>query len=159
MAETEERPDIKIDGNVATWEMKLEGDISGTYMGVFRFRCYLTPLQQIAAGREERGLMGSNIAVASEHERFLAFALTQLKYRVISAPPFWASANPNGDIPGDIPDEDVIAKILDAAVIAEKKYKDGLKARKDEALQKAKRMIEKIEQQDKAESKEEPSEE
>lgn len=139
-----EREDIKIDGSVASWEINTTGSIMGTYIGTFRFRCFLTPLQQIAAGREERELIGVNMSLAPEHEKFMAYALTQLKYRVISAPPFWASANPNGNMSGDIPDEEVINLILSAAIDAEVKYKNELKKRKEEAIKRAKSASEQI---------------
>jgi hypothetical protein len=135
--EKDQRPDLRIDGSVATWEMKVEGSISGTYAGTFRFRCFLTPLQIITAGREYRELLGSNMSLANEHESMLAWALSQLKQRVISAPPFWNS-QADSSLPGDIPDEEVITTILDAAIASENKYKDQLKKRKEDALKRAK---------------------
>ena len=141
MAE-ETRPDIKLEGSTATWDIRLEGNINGTYLGTFRFRCYLTPMQQIAAGREERDLLGPNLSLATEHERFLAYALSQLKYRIISAPPFWATDNA---MPGDLADEEVVAAVMDAAVHAEIKYKESLKSRKEQAINRAKQMAELIE--------------
>ena len=152
MAEENERSDIKLEGDVAVWEMKVDGSIKGTYMGVFRFRCYLTPLQQIAAGREERELLGPNLALATEHERFLAYALCQLKYRIISAPPFWASANPSGSLAGDLADEEIVASILDAATHAELKYKKQLMKRKDSAVDRAKEMNDAIIEKQKEDS-------
>jgi len=134
----EERPDIKIEGNTATWEMRAEGSISGTYAGVFKFRCFLTPTQIIAAGRDYREMLGSNMALATENESMLAWALSQLKQRVISGPPFWKSQNENGRIDGDIPDVEIITVIVNAAVDAENKYKNMLKKRKEEALERAK---------------------
>ena len=139
----EDRDDIKIEGNVATWEINTVGSIMGTYIGTFRFRCFLSPLQQIAAGREERELIGVNMSLAPEHEKFLAYALTQLKYRIISAPPFWASANVN-NLQGDIPDEEIISVILSAAIDAEAKYKSDIRKRKEEAIQRAKKASEAI---------------
>jgi hypothetical protein len=159
MAEDQDRADIKIDGNTATWEMKLDGNINGTYMGMFKFRCFLTPLQQISAGREERDLLGINIALAPEQERFLAFALCQLKYRVISSPPFWASANPNGAIQGDIADEEVIAQILDAAITAENMYKKALKKRRENAVEQFKKLAEQIIDEKKAEESDDDDDE
>lgn len=132
-----ERSDIIIEGNTATWDMRIEGDINGTYAGAFRFKCYLSPLQQIAADRERRELLGSQPLYASEHESFLAYALTQLKYRIVTAPPFWASANP-ATLAGDIADENVLAAILDAALGAEMKYKSQLKKKKLDAVNRAK---------------------
>lgn len=127
------RSDIMIEGNTATWSFRLDGDIHGTYSGTFRFRCYLSPLQRIAADRERRELLGNHPEYASEHESFLAYSLTQLKYRIITAPPFWSSQNP-GPMGGDIADENIINAVIDAAVGAEIKYREQLKKRKDDAL-------------------------
>lgn len=138
------RPDIRIENNVATWEINAVGDILGLYTGTFRFRCFLTPLMQISAGKEERELMGPNLALANEHERFLAYSLTQLKYRIISAPPFWSSANTFGGLAGDVPDESVINLVLSAAIDAEVKYKAEIKERKEEAVKRARKAAEAI---------------
>ena len=130
------RPDLKIDGNIATWEINTVGNIMGLYTGTFRFRCFLTPLMQIAAGKEERELIGPNMALANEHERFLCYALTQLKYRILSAPPFWASAS-YGNMQGDLADESVVSTILSAAIDSEAKFKAQIKERKEEAIKRA----------------------
>lgn len=130
----ETRSDIIIEGNTAVWNMRLDGDIHGTYSGVFRFKCYLSPLQKIAADRERRELLGAQYMFASEHESFLAFALTQLKQRIVSAPPFWNSQNP-GSMGGDIADENIISAVIDAALGAEIKYREQLKERKKQALE------------------------
>lgn len=160
--ESLQRSDLIIEGNTATWEMRLDGDINGTYAGAFRFKCYLSPLQQIAADREKRELLGSQPLYASEHESFLAYALTQLKYRIISAPPFWASANP-ATLAGDIADENIIAAVLDAALGAEIKYKSQLKKKKLDAVARAKAATDKLmegdeENEDEDESESEESE-
>lgn len=146
----EERPDIKIEGDVATWEMSAVGNIKGTYFGTFRFRCYLDPMQQIAAGREERQLIGENFSFAPDHEKFLAYALTQLKYRVISSPPFWASTNPGG-MPGNLPDGEIVSLVLGAAIDAEVKYKAEIKKRKEDAIERAKKASDAIVTQQKEE--------
>lgn len=138
-----ERTDLIIDGVTASWDMRLDGDIQGTYVGAFKFKCYLTPLQQIAANREYRELMGPNPTYASEHESFLAYSLTQLKHRIISAPPFWASQNP-ASFAGDIADENIISAVLDAALSSELKYKSQLKKKRLDALERAQAATEKL---------------
>lgn len=142
MAEKEiVRDDIQINGSVATWTMHMNGTVSGTYTGTFTFRCFLTPLQRIAAGREQRALLGESRAFVEtpdyENEAWLAYLLTQLKYRVISAPPFWSTSGINKTHEGDIPDENVLQAILDAATDAELIYKQRLKKLKEEAIKKA----------------------
>jgi hypothetical protein len=143
MAE-KERTDIIIEGNTATWESNVTGTINGTYIGTFRFRCFLTPTQQIAASREMRELLGPEMTMAPEHESFLAYALTQLKHRIISSPPFWSSAVGGGGMQGDVPDENVISAVLDAAIGAEIKYKNQLSSRKLEAIERAKKAAERM---------------
>lgn len=134
----EERSDIILEGNTAKWDLKVDGDINGTYTGEFRFRCFLTPLQQISANREYREMLGANMTMAPEHESFLAYCLTQLKYRVISSPPFWGSSS----VPGDVPDDNVLLAVLDAAISSETKFRGQIKKRKEEAIEKAKKAAE-----------------
>lgn len=136
---------MTIENNVAIWHMRMEGEISGTYVGTFKFRCFLTPTQRIAANREYRELLGNNPALAPEHESFLAYALTQLKHRIVEAPPFWDTKT--SSFAGDIPDDNVISAILEAAVSAEVKYREQLKKRKEEAVEKAKELAEKLVEQ------------
>lgn len=140
--EEKERTDIHIEGNVGTWDMSIQGDVQGTYIGTFRFKGFLTPTQQIAANREYRELLGSNPTMVPEHESFLAYALTQLKYRIVSSPPFWSAAK-GGALEGDVPDENVISATLDAALATEIKYRNQLKKKKIEAIERAKAAAEK----------------
>lgn len=133
------RSDIIIEGNIASWDINALGDVYGTYVGTFKFRCYLTPTQQIAANREYRELIGPNPLHVPEHESFLAYALTQLKHRIISAPPFWASGN--GGMPGDIPDENVLTAVLSAAIDSEAKYRSILKKRTESAINRSKAIL------------------
>lgn len=145
--------DLILNGGVSTWELRMEGNISGTYSGIFKFRCYLTPLQRIAAGKEQRTLLGESRAWVDtpdyEHEAWLAYLITQLKYRIISAPPFWATAGVNKTHEGDIPDENVLEKILDAAVRSELKYRTQLKKSKEGAINRANEGIKAIEEEKK----------
>jgi len=150
-SEYKDRADIVIENNVATWTLKAEGAINGTYMGTFKFKVYMLPSEVVAAGRERRELLGENAIIASEKERFYAYALPQLKYRVISGPPFWTAAP--GAYSGDIPDEEVMGLILDAALGAELKFKHELNKRKTDAIEKAKAAAEKILAQQKPEDK------
>lgn len=136
------RSDIIIEGNTATWDMNLDGDIHGTYRGSFKFRCYIDPMQQMSADRERRELLGVNPFAADEHVSLLAYALPQLKYRIISAPPFWASQNPAA-YQGNIADDNVIVAVLNTAIDAEIKYKAQLKKKKLDAVERAKAATEK----------------
>src|ERR1035441_601612 len=124
MADDFDESKIFIEGTEATWRINEEGPINGKYIGAFKFRCFLTPTQRIAANREYRELLGGNPTLTPEHEDSLAYALTQLKYRVISYPPFWEGEDK--PILGDIADTNIISLVLDAAVAAEMKYRKQL---------------------------------
>jgi hypothetical protein len=138
------RSDIIIEGNTARWDIKLDGDINGTYLGTFRFKCYLLPSEKLAAGREYRELLGANPTMANKHEDNLAFSLAQLKYRILSAPPFWTSTLQQTAISGDLPDENVIDAVLRAAVEAELKYAAQAKSKRTDAIERAKKAAERL---------------
>lgn len=138
------RSDVSIEGNQAKWQIAAVGEIQGTYAGEFIFRCYLSPSQQIAANREYREMLGVNPTMAGEHETFLAYALSQLKYRIISAPPFWTSTAQINGFNGDLPDEDIITQILDAAIHAQLKFKHEINKRKMDLIEKARKAAEKM---------------
>lgn len=139
-----ERNDISIEESTATWTLNATGSLQGTYIGQFKFRCYLTPMQKITASREYRELLGAHPTLAPEHESFLAYALTQLKQRVISSPPFWSSTLQMSNMSGDLPDENVISEVLDAAIASEIKYKELMKKKKEDALDRSKKAAEKM---------------
>lgn len=137
------RKDIILEGTTGKWDIGTHGEIQGTYSGTFVFKCFLTPTEKLAAGRTYRELLGPNAALALSHEDQLAFALAQLKYRIITAPPFWGSSLGIDGVAGDIPDENIISVILDAALSCEFKYLAELRNKKDEAIQRAKAAAEK----------------
>jgi hypothetical protein len=137
----EEIKGIKLDGSTATWSINKHGAINGTYIGTFRFRCFLTPIQKIDADREYREVLGVNPTMADENVSLLSYALTQLKYRVLESPPFWRTG---AHLEGDLPDEEIITEVLNAAIGAEVKYRNQLKKKKETALSKAKKAAEKL---------------
>jgi hypothetical protein len=137
------RSDLIIDGSTSTYDLKIEGEIKGTYSGTFKFRCYLSPTQQIAANREFREILGPNPSFASNHVSLLAYALTELKYRIIQAPPFWVSES-NSGYGGDIADENVVSTVLDAAMDSQLKYKVLLRQKGLSSVSKAKSSIEEL---------------
>lgn len=115
----------------ATFSVNIVGKHSkDSYMGTFKVKCLLSPLEEIAADKRYRDLLGSNSHLAQEHIRQQAFALAQLEQRVINMPPFWE----NDSLPGGhIKDTNVLLAILDLAVEAQEKYittkEDELKER------------------------------
>jgi hypothetical protein len=139
-----ERTDIQIDNNVARWDISTNGDINGLYTGTFVFRCFLTPTQKLAAGRDFRELIGPNNIQASDHEDNLAFTLSQLKHRVLTAPPFWSSSVGMNGLHGDIPDEKVLDVILEAALASEFKHSAILQEKREKELERAKKLTEAV---------------
>lgn len=135
-----QRTDIQILDNVATYSLSFNGAIQGLYMGQFKFRCYLSPMQNLSASREYRDLLGANTELATENDRFLAFALAQLKYRILEAPPFWNTV----DGAGEIPDYDVITMVMEAAMDSEVMFRDKKKEEKERAIAQSKAAAEKI---------------
>lgn len=126
--------DITIENSIATWVMpQTSGDIQGTYTGTFQFRCYLDPIRQLQAGREYRELIGPNALLATETEGNLAFALTQLRHRVLKSPPFWSSTLQDSAFAGNIGDLNIITMVLDASIRAENLYKEMM-AKEREAI-------------------------
>jgi hypothetical protein len=136
----EKNSDIQLDNDIAIWHMREEGLIRGTYAGTFKFRCFLTPTMKIAANREYREMLGPNPSMAGEHESELAWALSQLRQRVLEAPPFWQA----GKMAGDIEDANIIQTVLDAAIRAELKYVENLKERKEQQVKLAREAAEKF---------------
>jgi len=142
-----EHTDITIEGSIATWQMPItEGEVLGTYSGSWRFKCYLTPTEQLQAGRQYRELLGPNAGLANDTESNLSFALVQLKHRVISAPPFWTSASQNSGMAGDIPDLNIIALVLDKAIQAEQLFKERIAKERELLLEKSIKKAEEIQQ-------------
>ena len=128
--------EITLDGNQATWRMpRTDGELGGTYTGTFVFRTFLDPIRQLQAGREYRELLGSLAIQASDSEGNLAFALVQLKHRILKAPPFWDSTLQESGMAGNIGDLNVIALILDAAIQSENLYKERLQKERDTLLE------------------------
>lgn len=78
---------------------------------------------------------GPNTQEASEQDKFLAYCLSQLKYRVVKAPPFWITDT--SMVQGNLPDINLISLALDRAISAELLYKEQLKVRREESLKKA----------------------
>lgn len=132
------RGDISIEGNVATWSIAMNGSVNGTYHGVFKFKCFLTPTEQLAAGRDYRELLGPNAALAFAKEDNLAYTLAQLKHRVLAGPPFWTSSIGVDGYVGDIADENVLDAILEAAMASQLKYLALLQDKKEEMLKQSK---------------------
>ena len=144
--------DLVIEGSTATWTMNnIQGSIGGTYNGTFKFKCWLSPTEDLASNRLYRELLGPHAILASEDDSYLSYALTQLKYRVVSAPPFWTSPQQSGEMAGSIPDREVILVVLDASARAAKAFKDKMATERESILKNTIKTAEEMIQQDKGE--------
>lgn len=113
--------ELKDDGT-ATFSINLIGNMSNeTYMGNFKVKCLLSPLEEISADRMYRELLGVNSHLASEFVRKQAYALSQLEQRVMESPPFWHNEFLGG---GHITDNNVIMEVLEKAVESQEKFKE-----------------------------------
>jgi hypothetical protein len=131
-----ENTDIVIENSTATWRMEnKQGEFGGTYSGTFKFRVFLSPTQQLQAGREYREFLGQYSSLATTLELNLAFALTQLKYRILSAPPFWTSTFQDSGMDGNIKDYNIIYDVLDAATRAQEMFKKSVEKERKELLE------------------------
>ena len=111
---------MDIKGSEAVFSINLIGDRTNeTYMGNFKVRCLLSPIQEIQADRTYRELLGTNSHLASEYVRQQAFALAQLEQRIIEAPPFWYNSTIGG---GHIEDSNVLLDVLDKAIESQEKF-------------------------------------
>lgn len=127
--------EIVLTGNTAKWTLEpTQGEISGTYQGAFEFRCYLTPTQILEVGREFRSLLGGLPEHASSKEKNIAFALVELKYRVIKAPPFWNSTLQDSGYAGNIADLNILVLVLEKAMVSESLFQEKMQKERDQLL-------------------------
>ena len=134
--------DITINDGTASWSLVHHGALGGTYMGLFRFRCFMTPLQTLEADRDFRELLGPNAAFAATNSENIAYSLAQLKQRILEAPPFWMeNATRYGG--GGLKDLEVLDLVLEAAVVAELKYRKEIADRHQDAIKRIQKTMDK----------------
>jgi len=152
---------MEIKDDFATFSVNIIGRHSrSSYMGTFTVKCLLSPMEEIAADKRYRDLLGTNSHLATQNVREKAFALAQLEQRVSEMPPFWENDHMPG---GHIKDDNVILEILDLAVEAQETYiaeKEAELKERQERLTKAikKKKIEKEPEIEVADKTEEPDE-
>lgn len=133
---------IEIDYNlgVGTFVVNLEAAADkSTYKGQFRVKCILSPLEYIQADATYRELLGkTNPQLANEYVSQLAYALSQLKYRVTSSPSWFDNAN---GINGSHVDDKILLHILDKTIECEEKYREGIEERYNKARDEVKEAI------------------
>lgn len=123
---------MQIDGSEGKFEINIVGNITKqTYIGKFRVKCVLSPLEEIEADKTYRELLGNNYHLADEGIKQKAFALAQCKLRIIEEPPFWINDYIGG---GHILDSNVLIEVLEQAIMCQQEFIDQ-KVEEEKALQ------------------------
>lgn len=124
---------MEITDTHAIFDVHINGEPSKmTYMGSFKVKTIMSPMDEINADKLYRQLLGENMLMASDNVKNNAFVLSQLKYRILSyeKAPFWANPE-NPDVPGaHITDGNVIFEVFNKAVEAQELY---IKQKQEEA--------------------------
>jgi hypothetical protein len=129
------------------------GKSSGqTYMGDFIFKVGLNPLEVIESDRYYRELLGGNPLVATSAAQEMAFALAQLKYRVIKAPAWWSEVF---DSQSNFFDYGILIEVLNKAIEAERQFQDETQERLNQAQERISKMIRSKKKEDIEEDNEE----
>lgn len=111
-----------------------------TYMGTFKVHCVLSPIDFIESDKMYREMLGAtNPENAHEHARSVAFALSQLKYRIIEEAPFWENRRLGGS---HIKDDNIIITILNNAIEAEERFREAKVKEAEEIQKRLQKMIE-----------------
>ena len=129
-----------IENSNATFEFSAKDERSfETYIGVFKVKCFLTPLDLLKADRVYRELIGSiSPMLASTTAQNMAFALSQLSVRILEAPSFF---DLKAEIPGGYLPESILISILDKALEAEELFLKQQKKKFDKIQKKLKTKI------------------
>jgi hypothetical protein len=125
----------------ATFYINMEANSSKqTLKGTFKVKCVLSPLEYINSDSMYRELLGkTNPQYASDYVNQLCYALSQLKYRVVSCPAWFK--NIETGIDGSSIDDNILLYILDKCVEAEADYRKGIEERYDKAREAVRKAI------------------
>jgi hypothetical protein len=127
-------------------------DTNQTYLGTFRVKCVLSPLEFISSDKTRRELLGLHQEFAIEHTKNLALALAQLQYRVMESPAFWK----NKTIDGGHVDDNIILLVFERAIEAQTLFKNEKTKLLEEMQQKLSEKIKKKEITPEIETEQEP---
>lgn len=110
----------RFEGSIASFDINEIGNRSkNTFMGTFKVKCVISPLDMVKIDRLYRELIGTvNPHMASQSIENIAFALSQMKYRAVEIPDFWK----NNEIDGGHVDENVLIEVINLAIGAEDEY-------------------------------------
>ena len=127
--------DFRFEGSKAFFDYSGVGErTNDTLMGSFCVKCILTPVDHLKADRLYRELIGSvNPHLASQEAKNYAFALSQLKYRVLEMPDFFK----NKELDGGHLDSNVLIDLINLAIESEEEYKKH----QDEKVEKMQEML------------------
>ena len=135
--------EIDIDYNMGTAEFFVNLEAAAdksTYKGNFKVKCVLSPLDYIQSDGTYRELLGkTNPQFANEYVAQFAYALSQLKYIIISNPS-WFDNSVNG-IKGSNVDDRILLHGLDKAIQAEEQYRKGIEEKYKKAKDDVKEAI------------------
>lgn len=136
MAKKQKTKKIILDGSEAMFDFAETATVTReTYMGKFRVKCFLQPLEKIRADRIYRELIGPvNPILAGDDAKTLAFAIGQLAVRIVKMPEFFKNEE-NPDLPGGHLPDDILVGILNLAIDAETEFREQQK-KEYEATQK-----------------------
>jgi hypothetical protein len=113
--------DFRFNGSIAEFDFQGIGEKSNTsFMGTFKVKCVISPIDYLKADRLYRELIGPvNPHLASKDAQNYAFALSQLKFRMIESPDFFK----NKEIDGGHLDQNILIDLINLAVDAEHEFK------------------------------------
>ena len=119
--------DFRFEGSIAEFDYQGVGEKSNTtYMGTFRCKTIISPLDHIKADRMYRELIGQvNPHLASKEAQNFAFALSQHKVRLVEFPDFYK----NQELNGAHLDSNILIDIINLAIDAEEEHKKQLDER------------------------------
>jgi hypothetical protein len=114
--------EFRFEGSKATFDFSSMGLVTNeSFSGEFAVKCAISPIDHLKSDRLYRELIGEvNPHLASQEAQNYAFALSQLKQRVIESPHFFK----NKEIDGGHLDSNVLVEIVNIAIEAEAKYRE-----------------------------------
>ena len=111
---------MRIEDGYGIFDINLVGNSTNqTYMGTFKVKCLLSPIEQIKSDKLYRDLLGTNSHLASNHVAQLAYALSELHTRVVESPAFWSEGELGGS---HLKDTEVILDVLENALEAQANF-------------------------------------
>ena len=114
--------DFRFEGSKAYFDFSGIGEKSNiTFMGEFCVKTILSPIDHLKSDQLYRELIGPiNPHLASQESKNFAFALSQLKQRILEAPDFFK----NKEIDGGHLDANILIEIINLSIDAETAFSD-----------------------------------